>query len=45
MNFFRNKNKITKISNSSLIITLKDGTIQVSIYIPKKKESLIESRI
>ena len=28
---------MTKISNSSLIITLKDGTIQVSIYIPEKK--------
>ena len=43
MNFFRNKNKITKISNSSLIITLKDETIQVSIYIPEKKNLVLKA--
>ena len=37
MNFFRNKNKTTKISSSSLIITLKEETIQVSIYTPEEK--------
>lgn len=37
MNCFRNKNETTKISNSFLIITLKEETIQVSIYNPEKR--------
>ena len=36
MNFFRNKNKTTKISSDSLIITLKEEIIQVSIYTPEE---------
>ena len=37
MNCLRNKNITTKVYKSSLIITLKDETIQVSIYISEKK--------
>ena len=44
MNFFRNKNKTTKISSSSLIITLKEETIQVSIYTPEENNLVLKAR-
>ena len=37
MNCLRNKNITTKVCNSSLIMTLKDETIQVSIHIPEEE--------
>ena len=43
MNCLRNKNITTKVCNSSLIITLKDETIQVSIYIPEKKNLVLKA--
>ena len=43
MNFFRNKNKTTKISSGSLIITLKEETIQVSIYIPEENNPVLKA--
>ena len=45
MNFFRNKNKITKISKGSLIITLKEETIQVSIYTPEENNLVLRADI
>ena len=43
MNCLRNKNITTKVCNSSLIMTLKDETIQVSIHIPEKKNLVLKA--
>ena len=43
MNFFRNKNKTTKISSGSLIITLKEETIQVSIYTSEENNLVLKA--
>ena len=43
MNFFRNKNKTTKISSDSLIITLKEEIIQVSIYTPEENNLVLKA--